>query len=331
MEFNAQEIFDVFSKATIKTLKILCQTEAKQLPSFIKRSRPNIAFDVAGLIGLTSDNARGSIGIYFPSAVYLKLVSRMFDEEVDKIDRTNEDAAAEMMNIIFGDAKVILNNAGHGLMVSIPSVLRGGQVFSAGSSVHDVTVFPFEMDAGVFYLEFTLIPLKESEKVVKKGVAKLDGPAKAAFFKPFVDCTITTMKTLCGVTATPGSPASKKNSEEFSFDLAGLIGITSEGITGSYMVSFKKDVFLKMMSKMLGETFTQVEPGMEDGVAELLNIILGAAKVILNDHQGHSIQMALPALVHGDTIKSHVSPGKITFVIPFYSDIGRFVAEITID
>jgi chemotaxis protein CheX len=332
MELNTKQIFENFSKATILTLKQLCKTDAKELPSFIKSTSPNFIFDVAGLIGVTSETAKGSIGIYFPKAVFLKLVSRMFDENVVTIDRTNEDAAAEMMNIIFGNAKIALNEQGHNFKVSIPTVLRGGNVAAPSSAQHEVNVFPFQMDAGEFYLEFTLVPLKASEKATKstKSVT-FNTAAKAAFFKPFVDATIATLQTMCSFKATTGTPSSKKSSEAFSFDLAGIIGITSENLTGSYMLSFKKDVFLNVMSKMLGETFTELQPGMEDGVAELLNIILGQAKTILNDQHGHSIQMALPTLVHGDSIRSNTHPGKTTIVIPFYSEVGRFIVEVTID
>src|SRR4051812_42412651 len=98
MELNNNQIFDNFSLSTVKALKILCKTDVSPLPTFIKRSRPNCVFDVAGIIGVTSETARGSIGIYFPQAIYLSLVSRMFDEKIVKIDKNNEDAAAEMMN-----------------------------------------------------------------------------------------------------------------------------------------------------------------------------------------------------------------------------------------
>lgn len=331
MEPTTQQIIDNFSHSTVKTLKSLCKTDVTALKPFLKRSRPNFKFEVAGIIGITSDQTRGSVGIYFPQAVFLTLVSRMFDEKVLKIDRTNEDAAAEMMNIIFGDARVRLTKLGHVFRVSIPSVLRGGQVVTPGSTLHDVTVIPFQLDGGEFCLEFTFIPLKESEKVKKMGVRIVDSSQKAAFFKPFVDCTINSLQIMGGIQSSPGTPSAKKNSESFSFDLAGVIGITSEGLTGSYMVSFKEDVFLKMMSKFLGETYSKIEPGMEDGVAELLNIILGGAKKVLNEQHGHSIQMAFPSVVHGNSVKSNIQVGKTTIVIPFYSDIGRFVIEVVID
>jgi CheY-specific phosphatase CheX len=285
---------------------------------------------IAGLIGFTSSSARGSIGIYFTQEVYLKLIERMFGESFKKIDRQNEDAAAEMMNIIFGCAKVTLNEQGHGIKLSIPSVLRGNNIKAKDSKTNEVIVTVFKTDLGDFFLEFALVPFKETEKI-KSSTRVFDNATKAAFFKPFVDSTITTLKAMASVTANPGTPSTKKNSDAFSFDLAGIIGITSDGISGSYMLSFKQDVFLKVMSRMLGEEFTQLQPGMEDGVAELLNIILGAAKVILNDQQGHSIQMALPSLLQGDLLKSNVQVGKMTIVIPFYSDVGRFVVEVTVD
>jgi chemotaxis protein CheX len=334
MEINNQQIFDHFSKSTVKILKSMCKTDAIPQPVYKKGTQENFLFDVGGLIGVTSATNRGSIGIYFTEALYLKMISRLYDENATKIDRTNEDAGAEIMNIIFGDAKVTLNQMGHNFRVSIPSVIRGTKISSPSSKLVDVLVFPFQTDAGDFCLEFTLIQLKEQEKIVeveKKGMGAFASISQAIFFKPFIDATISTLKTMCQVTASTGTPSAKKTSDAFSFDIAGQIGITSESVCGSYMVTFKKEVFLKMMSKMLGEEFKEIEPGMEDGVAELLNIILGHAKRTLNDDYGHAIQMALPTLIHGTTVRSNIQAGKTTIVVPFYSDIGRFVVEIIVN
>jgi CheY-specific phosphatase CheX len=96
-------------------------------------------------------------------------------------------------------------------------------------------------------------------------------------------------------------------------------------------MSFKKEIFLQVISRMLGETFTEISPGIEDGVTELLNIILGTAKAILNDQHGHSIEMALPTLLYGENIQSTVDPQKTVIVIPFDSEVGPFGVEISIN
>ncbi len=329
MAINIQQIFDKVAESTIKTLQVMCKTEATQEDAYEKGVEPALPFDIAGLIGITSATARGSVGIYFQKEIYLELLTQMLGESVTKIDKTNEDAAAELMNIIFGDAKLALNQQGHNIQMAIPNVLRGGKMISPESKLQKMVVIPIKTKMGRFFLEFALNPLKDSEKIKDSKSRTLTNADRAAFFKPFVDGTIGALKVQCGIDASPGSPSAKTSSDSVSYDIAGFIGITSESLNGSYTLSFKKDVYLKLVSKMLGEEFTELPPGLEDAVAELLNIILGSAKVVLNDQQGHSIQMALPTLIYGDTIRSNTQAGKTTIVIPFYSDVGRFNVEVT--
>jgi hypothetical protein len=47
------------------------------------------------------------------------------------------------------------------------------------------------------------------------------------------------------------------------------------------------------MGKMLGEEFKAITQDLQTGAAELLNIIFGSAKVVLNE-QGYAIQKAIP-------------------------------------
>ena len=334
MPNNLQEIFDAFSHSTRKSMLAMCKEEIPTLAPFAKGSRPQESFAVAALIGLTSNSVRGSVGIYFPKKVFCGLISSMMGEPVKSIEKENEDAATELLNIIYGDAKVFLNERGYGIQMALPSLLRGGNVVSPGSKLLEIIVIPFTTQWGEFYVEFSLAPSKNPKVAggAPSGpIVPMTNSEKAGFFKPFIESTIKTFKTQFTLDVTTGTPSSKKGSDAFSFDIAGIIGVTSHRLTGSYMVSFKKDVYLKLLSKMLGETFTEIQPGFEDAVAELLNIILGGAKVVLNDQLGHSIEMALPSLVYGESVRSAQQPGKTALLIPFYSDIGRFMVEVAID
>ncbi|MFZ9596194.1 MAG: chemotaxis protein CheX [Bdellovibrionia bacterium] len=334
MQLNSQQILDQFHRATILTLKNLCQTEVTLTATFMKGSKPPYRFEVAGMIGLTSETARGSVGIYFSYKVFLSLLSRLFQETQTQITRNNEDAAAEILNIIFGSAKAELNKTGHQLQFSIPQVIRGGNVSTQNGSAQEVIISTFNSDLGEFQLEFTLLPAQSSSRNPENS-KPMTAAEKAAFFKPFVNATIETFQQMCQIKCIARQPFSKKMEKaqfvDLSFDLAGFIGITSDQISASYLLSFKKIVFLQVMSRMLGESFKEITPGMEDGVAELLNIILGHAKAILNDQYGHTIQMALPTLLYGEAIHTSVDPEKTVLVIPFDSEVGPFGVEITIN
>ena len=49
----------------------------------------------------------------------------MLEEDVGEVDIDNQDGAAEIINIIFGTTKAVLNQRGYSLERAIPSVKRG--------------------------------------------------------------------------------------------------------------------------------------------------------------------------------------------------------------
>lgn len=82
------------------------------------------------------------------------------------------------------------------------------------------------------------------------------------------------------------------------------------------------------MGKMLGETHTAITKELQDGVAELLNIIFGQAKVILNN-QGYEIQKAIPTVIVGHKIVTAALTSAPVMVMPFKVEFGEFHVEIS--
>ena len=148
-----------------------------------------------------------------------------------------------------------------------------------------------------------------------------------AFFKPFIDGTRSTLKVQCKIEAVPAKPFLKKNGPKVVFDIAGVIGLTSKAFTGSIALCFPKAVFLALMSNMLGESFTEITDDMQDGAAELLNMIFGQAKRVLND-ANYDIAKAIPTVVKGTNIETQHLSNKPVIVIPFVTDAGIFHIEI---
>src|SRR5262245_39596069 len=124
-----------------------------------------------------------------------------------------------------------------------------------------------------------------------------------SFFKPFVDGTLKTLKIQCNLEGSPGKPFIKGTQAQPEFEIAGVIGITSEKFSGNITLCFPGKVYLTLMSNMLGEQFTEINKDLQDGAAELLNIIFGSAKVVLNQ-QGHTIQKAIPTVIRGTALQT---------------------------
>jgi chemotaxis protein CheX len=148
-----------------------------------------------------------------------------------------------------------------------------------------------------------------------------------AFFKPFIEGALNTLKVQCKTDASHDHPYFKGAKLQPPFAIAGMIEIASSTFTGSITLYFSESVFLGIMTRMLDEPFTEITDDLQDGVAELLNIIYGSAKITLNQN-GHQIQKAIPTVVRGEKLQEAIESKLKTLVLPFKTDLGEFHIEI---
>jgi len=150
----------------------------------------------------------------------------------------------------------------------------------------------------------------------------------AKFLKPFIDGTVKTLKVQCQLDATPKHPFIKGTAPQPAFELAGVLAIASTVFNGTITLCFTKQVFLTLMNNMLGESFTDISKEIESGAAELLNIIFGSAKNVLNN-AGFGIQQALPSVVWGSGLKTTQLSTAPIIVLPFSTPVGEFYIEFS--
>ncbi len=147
------------------------------------------------------------------------------------------------------------------------------------------------------------------------------------FFKPFIDGTRHTLKVQCDLDVVHDKPFIKGTRPQPEFQIAGIIGITSTAFTGTITICFPKAVYLKIIGTMLGEVYTEITPDLQDGASELMNIIFGSAKVVLNQ-QGYAIEKAIPTVICGDNlVTAQIGRGTV-MVLPFHTPTGEFHIEI---
>ncbi len=147
------------------------------------------------------------------------------------------------------------------------------------------------------------------------------------FINPFIDAALKTMEIQCSLQATAGKPFIKGRMAQERIDIAAVIALTSPVFSGSMAICFPKTVFLGLMTRMLGEPYSEITPEVEDGASEILNITFGQAKVILNE-KGYGLEKAIPTIVVGENIAVKHMTRTATIVLPFESDLGRFYIEI---
>lgn len=147
------------------------------------------------------------------------------------------------------------------------------------------------------------------------------------FVNPFVEGAIHTLKIQCSIAPKPGKLFMKGNGPAIPIALNGVVQLKSAVFNGTISLCFPEPVFLFIMEKMFGETYSTITKDLEDGAGELLNIIFGHAKKILNE-KGYAIQKALPSIFRGSEPPWTGEPGTPTLILPFETERGIFHIEI---
>ena len=86
----------------------------------------------------------------------MNVMSGMLGEEIKVLDKEIIDGAGEITNMIFGQAKVVLNNKGYGIKMAIPSVVSGKGHSLSALTKGPIVIVPFESNVGDFFVEICL-------------------------------------------------------------------------------------------------------------------------------------------------------------------------------
>ena len=147
------------------------------------------------------------------------------------------------------------------------------------------------------------------------------------FINPFLHGTIEVLTKMAFVEPRPGKVYLKKNSLAYG-DVSGIIGITGDMI-GSLAISFNESCICNLISRMLGESYTEVNKEIFDGVGELTNMISGVARTHL-EKDGMEVYAAIPSVVYGKNHTINHILKAPSIVIPFETDEGAFVVDVCI-
>lgn len=150
-------LINPFIAAAIKVCETQASTKATTGKIYTKSAMEKFTGDIFGVISLVCDAFTGSMIICFPEKTFLMLMSRMLGEEYIKIDHTIQDGAGEMTNMIFGQAKVMLNEKGYGMQLALPTVVIGSGHDSLKAMNTPRMIIPFQTDAGEFVIEICIL------------------------------------------------------------------------------------------------------------------------------------------------------------------------------
>ncbi|MCM2323411.1 MAG: chemotaxis protein CheX [Oligoflexia bacterium] len=135
---------------TITTMTELAVTPGK--PYMKKHS--DVSGDISGVVAVASEGFKGSISISFCKASFLRVASRILKTEFTEITDENRDAIAELINIIFGQARNLLSSKGHHFEPALPSIISDPGHSVDHRSEHPPIAIDFAMaDAGNLRIE----------------------------------------------------------------------------------------------------------------------------------------------------------------------------------
>jgi chemotaxis protein CheX len=144
----------------------------------------------------------------------------------------------------------------------------------------------------------------------------------------FIEGVIKTLSTMASTEVSTGKPTVEPKHSPKG-EIAGMVGMVAGSMKGTMTISYSKVGISKILENMLGETYPEITPEVQDAVGELTNMIYGTAKTSLNQ-LGYSFEMAIPSVITGTFQISRFHSGA-TLVIPFNIKGGdTFFVEITV-
>lgn len=144
-------LINPFINATINVLETMAFITVKAGKPYVKKATVAVG-SVTGLLGLTGV-ANGTIAVTFEEKCILTIVSNMFGEPMETLNDEIADAVGELTNMISGQARRELGEAGRVFRAAIPSVVTGHNHSIRHYSDGPKIAIPFSTDCGDFTIE----------------------------------------------------------------------------------------------------------------------------------------------------------------------------------
>lgn len=143
-----------FIKATTTILTTMAGLHAVPGTPYVKKDQ-NATGDISAIIGITGPK-NGTISVSFTAESAHGLVTGMLGDDIMDIEQDMQDAVGEVANMVSGQARASIAEAGLILHGSTPSVVVG-----KNHKIHHMTkavviAIPFKTQCGDFTVEFCL-------------------------------------------------------------------------------------------------------------------------------------------------------------------------------
>jgi len=111
--------------------------------------------DVSGLIGMVSDQAKGSLSITFEGSLAIATMKKMVGEGPDEVNDEITDLVGEITNMVTGGAKRMLSEKGIEFDMATPMVVSGKDHTICHKADGPIVIIPLSSSEGKAYIEFS--------------------------------------------------------------------------------------------------------------------------------------------------------------------------------
>lgn len=110
--------------------------------------------DVSGLIGMVSDQAKGSLSITYEGSLAIATMKKMVGEGPDEVNDEIIDLVGEITNMVTGGAKRMLSEKGFEFDMATPMVVSGKDHTIHHKAEGPVVIIALASPHGKAYIEF---------------------------------------------------------------------------------------------------------------------------------------------------------------------------------
>ncbi|TMM43900.1 chemotaxis protein CheX [Colwellia ponticola] len=148
------EYINPFLSSMLNVMSTMAQMELTPEKPRLKKNEIALG-DVSGLIGMVSEQAKGSLSITFEAGLALATMKKMVGEAPDEVNEEIIDLVGEITNMVTGGAKRMLSEKGIEFDMATPIVVSGADHSIHHKAKGPIVIIPLKNELGRAYIEFS--------------------------------------------------------------------------------------------------------------------------------------------------------------------------------
>jgi chemotaxis protein CheX len=146
------------------------------------------------------------------------------------------------------------------------------------------------------------------------------------FMNPFVEAASEVLEAECGVSVARGNIILQKSAMTTD-EVTVLLSLIGQ-VQGVVLYGLSKKTGLGLVSRVLGQEFTDFDSLAQSGVAELGNVITGRATIKMSQ-VGYAVDISPPTLIQGQGVTiSTLDFARV--IVPLTTDVGQIVVHLAL-